>query len=182
MRIAAFMSDAFCRHGVHGSGDHRFGTCHSSPVYWSRLIFRRLRRRYFSSHLYRKTCLLILRLIVDGILGYLFSVMVRINAYSVPAGIELDLRISRSVCTPSCSACHIDLDIFLDTLTPATTSTIPTVTDNLFSQGTITSDLVAVSFEPTTSLTSSNGELTWGWLQSSPCINPLLSMLFHRWN
>jgi cathepsin E len=28
---------------------------------------------------------------------------------------------------------------------------IPTVTDNLFSQGTISSDLVAVSFEPATS-------------------------------
>ncbi|THH21222.1 hypothetical protein EW146_g287 [Bondarzewia mesenterica] len=59
------------------------------------------------------------------------------------------------------------VDLTLDTLSPATTSTIPTVTDNLFSQGTITSNLVAVSFEPTTSLTAQNGELTFGGTDSS---------------
>lgn len=59
------------------------------------------------------------------------------------------------------------VDLTLDTLSPATTTTIPTVTDNLFSQGTITSNLVAVSFEPTTTETSENGELTFGGTDSS---------------
>ncbi|KAI0064989.1 acid protease [Artomyces pyxidatus] len=53
------------------------------------------------------------------------------------------------------------------TLTPATTTTIPTVTDNLYSQGTIPTDLVAVSYEPATSASVSNGELTFGGLDSS---------------
>jgi len=59
------------------------------------------------------------------------------------------------------------VDLTSDTLSPDTTSTIPTVTDNLFSQGTITSNLVAVSFEPTTSESSTNGELTFGGTDSS---------------
>ncbi|EKM61603.1 uncharacterized protein PHACADRAFT_84864, partial [Phanerochaete carnosa HHB-10118-sp] len=41
------------------------------------------------------------------------------------------------------------------------------VTDNLFSQGTIPQDLVAVSFEPTTSDSITNGELTFGGTDSS---------------
>ncbi|KAF8808125.1 family A1 protease [Phlegmacium glaucopus] len=61
------------------------------------------------------------------------------------------------------------LDLTLDTLSPATTSTIPTVTDNLFSQGTITAHEVSVSFEPITSSSGEqlNGELTWGGTDSS---------------
>ncbi|KZV91351.1 family A1 protease [Exidia glandulosa HHB12029] len=46
-------------------------------------------------------------------------------------------------------------------------STVPTVTDNLFRQGTITSNLVAVSFNPTTSDEITNGELTFGGTDSS---------------
>ncbi|KAI0059467.1 family A1 protease [Artomyces pyxidatus] len=53
------------------------------------------------------------------------------------------------------------------TLSPSTQSTIPTVTDNLASQGVIPSDLVAVSFEPTTSESDANGELTFGGTDSS---------------
>jgi hypothetical protein len=48
---------------------------------------------------------------------------------------------------------------------PGTTSgggTIPTVTDNLFSQGSISAHEIGISFEPTTSLQEQNGELTWG--------------------
>ena len=41
------------------------------------------------------------------------------------------------------------------------------VTDNLFSQGTITSNEVAVSFEPTQQLDNVNGELTFGGTDSS---------------
>jgi cathepsin E len=57
------------------------------------------------------------------------------------------------------------VDLTEDTL--STGGTIPTVTDNLFSQGTISADLVAVSFEPTTSDTVTNGELTFGGTDSS---------------
>jgi len=39
---------------------------------------------------------------------------------------------------------------------------IPTVTDNLFSQGTITANEIGVSFQPTTTVPEDNGELTWG--------------------
>jgi len=59
------------------------------------------------------------------------------------------------------------LDLTLDTLSPDTGSTIPTVTDNLFSQGIISAHEVAVSFEPTTSEADNNGELTFGGTDSS---------------
>ncbi|OJT12452.1 Polyporopepsin [Trametes pubescens] len=48
------------------------------------------------------------------------------------------------------------------TLSPDETSTIATVTDNLFSQGAISQNLVAVSFEPTSSIGNTNGELAFG--------------------
>ena len=41
------------------------------------------------------------------------------------------------------------------------------VTDNLFSQGVITQNLVAVSFEPTTTEEANNGELTFGGTDST---------------
>ncbi|KAH8120040.1 acid protease [Phellopilus nigrolimitatus] len=59
------------------------------------------------------------------------------------------------------------VDLTLDTLSPDTSGTIPTVTDNLFSQGIISADEVAVSFEPTTSEVANNGELTFGGTDSS---------------
>ncbi|KAJ3974764.1 family A1 protease [Lentinula raphanica] len=46
-------------------------------------------------------------------------------------------------------------------------STVPTVTDNLFNQGTISEKVVAISFEPTTSEEVTNGELTFGGTDSS---------------
>ena len=51
---------------------------------------------------------------------------------------------------------------YVDTLSPATNSEIPTVTDNLFSQGTISAHEISVSFEPLTEDNELNGELTWG--------------------
>lgn len=51
--------------------------------------------------------------------------------------------------------------------TVAKTSTVPTVTDNLFSQKTTSAHSVAVSFEPTTSDAVTNGELTFGGTDSS---------------
>ncbi|KAJ7267111.1 hypothetical protein C8J57DRAFT_1717551 [Mycena rebaudengoi] len=53
------------------------------------------------------------------------------------------------------------------TLSPATTTLIPTVTDNLFRQGTITSNLIGISFQPTTQVEVVNGEISWG-----KCSNP----------
>ncbi|KAH9979467.1 aspartic peptidase domain-containing protein [Lactifluus volemus] len=54
------------------------------------------------------------------------------------------------------------VDSTLGTLSPAVNSTIPTIIDNLFSQGTITSNIFSVSFEPTTTTSVKNGELTFG--------------------
>ncbi|EIM92896.1 aspartic peptidase A1 [Stereum hirsutum FP-91666 SS1] len=59
------------------------------------------------------------------------------------------------------------VDLTVGTLSPDTRDTIPTVTDNLFTQGTISAREVSVSFEPTTSLSSVNGELTFGGTDSS---------------
>ncbi|KAJ3825756.1 aspartic peptidase domain-containing protein [Lentinula raphanica] len=62
------------------------------------------------------------------------------------------------------------LGIGPDDLTKGTVSgvsTVPTVTDNLFNQGTISEKVVAISFEPTTSEEVTNGELTFGGTDSS---------------
>ncbi|KAI0296358.1 aspartic peptidase domain-containing protein [Multifurca ochricompacta] len=57
-------------------------------------------------------------------------------------------------------------DLTVGTLSPDTGSSVPTVTDNLFSSGTIPSNLVSVSFEPTTTESEVNGELTFGGTDS----------------
>ncbi|KAG1885555.1 aspartic peptidase domain-containing protein [Suillus subluteus] len=54
------------------------------------------------------------------------------------------------------------VDLTAGTLTNSPTTTIPTVTDNLDSQGTISQKVVSVFFGPTTSQTITNGELTFG--------------------
>ncbi|OJT11874.1 Polyporopepsin [Trametes pubescens] len=59
------------------------------------------------------------------------------------------------------------VDLTVATLSPDTRSTIPTVTDNLFSQGVITQNLVAVSFAPSQKTDNVNGELTFGGTDSS---------------
>ncbi|GAW07537.1 family A1 protease [Lentinula edodes] len=46
-------------------------------------------------------------------------------------------------------------------------STVPTVTDDLFSQGTIAENVIAISFEPTTTDEVTNGELFFGGTDSS---------------
>ncbi|KAF7307218.1 Aspartic proteinase [Mycena indigotica] len=48
------------------------------------------------------------------------------------------------------------------TLTNARTQSVPTVTDNLFTQGTINANSIGISFQPTTSLEVTNGEITFG--------------------
>jgi cathepsin E len=59
------------------------------------------------------------------------------------------------------------VDLTLDTLSPATTQEIPTVTDNLFSQGVISAHEIGVSFEPSITGNDLNGEITWGGTDSS---------------
>ncbi|KAG2367591.1 aspartic peptidase domain-containing protein [Suillus spraguei] len=54
------------------------------------------------------------------------------------------------------------LDLTEGTLTDSPHTTIPTITDNLYSQGTISRIVVSISFEPTTSETDTNGELAFG--------------------
>lgn len=47
------------------------------------------------------------------------------------------------------------------------TSSVPTVTDNLYSQGLISSEVIGISYNPTTSESTANGELTFGGTDSS---------------
>ncbi|CAK5284890.1 unnamed protein product [Mycena citricolor] len=57
------------------------------------------------------------------------------------------------------------LDLTSGTL--STGGTIPTVTGNLFSAGTITGDLIGVSFEPTTAQVVNNGAISFGGTDST---------------
>ncbi|KAF4611714.1 hypothetical protein D9613_004262 [Agrocybe pediades] len=59
------------------------------------------------------------------------------------------------------------VDLTLDTLSPATGSTVPTVTDNLFKNGVISANEIGISFEPSITGDDLNGELTWGGTDSS---------------
>ncbi|GJE89614.1 aspartic peptidase A1 [Phanerochaete sordida] len=54
------------------------------------------------------------------------------------------------------------VDLTEGTLKPDSSSTVPTVTDNLHSQGSIPWEAIGISFEPTTQDTTTNGELTFG--------------------
>ncbi|VDB86598.1 unnamed protein product [Peniophora sp. CBMAI 1063] len=55
----------------------------------------------------------------------------------------------------------------LTTDTVDNVDTVPTITDNLLAQGTISTEVIGVSFEPTTSNATTNGELTFGGVDSS---------------
>ncbi|KAG6330644.1 hypothetical protein ID866_8446 [Astraeus odoratus] len=59
------------------------------------------------------------------------------------------------------------VDLTQGTLTNEPNTYIPTVTDNLYSQGTISEEVIGVSFEPTTSTYVTNGELTFGGVDST---------------
>ena len=54
------------------------------------------------------------------------------------------------------------LILFSGTLSPDSSSTVPTVTDNAFSQGSINGNEIGISFEPATQASVQNGELAWG--------------------
>ena len=55
----------------------------------------------------------------------------------------------------------------LTTGTLSTGEPVPTVTDNLFAQGTIASDSIGIFYEPTTGSNTVNGELTFGGTDTS---------------
>ncbi|KAF8930621.1 hypothetical protein BGZ52_000891 [Haplosporangium bisporale] len=61
------------------------------------------------------------------------------------------------------------VDLTVGTLSPDTKSTIPTVVDNLFTQGTISEHVCSIYFEPITdsSGTQENGQITFGGTDSS---------------
>ncbi|KAI0773211.1 acid protease [Trametes elegans] len=61
----------------------------------------------------------------------------------------------------------------LGTLSPDVSSSIPTVTDNLFSQGVIPATLLSVSFQPTQTDNNINGELTFGGTDSSKFVGAI---------
>jgi len=52
-------------------------------------------------------------------------------------------------------------------LFPDDTAFVPTVVDNLYDQGIIPKPFIGISFQPTTNMTSTNGELTFGGLDST---------------
>jgi len=53
-------------------------------------------------------------------------------------------------------------NLTVGTLFPHEFSAVPTVTDNLYNWGTISNNVVAISFQPTTGLSTVNGELSFG--------------------
>jgi len=64
-------------------------------------------------------------------------------------------------------------DLTIGTLSPNSNSLIPTITDNLFSQGTIPSNLFALYFEPVGSVPIANGEIAFGQPDTSKCTGPI---------
>ncbi|TFK89412.1 acid protease [Polyporus arcularius HHB13444] len=66
------------------------------------------------------------------------------------------------------------VDLTADTLIgPDEDATVPTVTDNAFSQGLIDAHEIGISFQPTTSVGNLNGELTFGGTDPSKFTGPL---------
>ncbi|KIL65642.1 hypothetical protein M378DRAFT_521201 [Amanita muscaria Koide BX008] len=67
------------------------------------------------------------------------------------------------------------VDLTQGTLSPDSSATIPTVTDNAFSSGQISANKIGVSFEPVqgSSQSSQNGELTWGGVDYSKFIGSI---------
>ena len=57
---------------------------------------------------------------------------------------------------------------------------VPTVTDNLFAQGTIANDSIGIFYQPTTEEGALNGELTFGGVDSSKCVFCLPPWFFTR--
>ncbi|KAG2341554.1 acid protease [Suillus weaverae] len=64
-------------------------------------------------------------------------------------------------------------DLTRRTLIKSPATTIPTVTENLYSQGTISQKVFSVSFRPTTSQETTNGELTFGGTDATKYIGSI---------
>ena len=62
------------------------------------------------------------------------------------------------------SASHI---VTFCTGTTSIGGTVPTIMDNAFAEGIIPDKMLGISFDPTTSLSVTNGELTLGGVDSS---------------
>ena len=58
-------------------------------------------------------------------------------------------------------------NLTIGSLSPSTVSSIPTITDSLYSQGMTSSNMVSVSFEPTNTSSAMSGELTFGGIDPS---------------
>ncbi|KAF8519885.1 acid protease [Hysterangium stoloniferum] len=117
--------------------------------------------------------------IVHSYSGELISVMPVVDQVTLGPGLVIQ-RQSISVCAASPGFDGFEgilglgpTDLTLGTLFPASGATVPTVTDNLFSQGTITLDEIAISFEPTNSSLVVNGEITFGGTDPSKFTGPI---------
>jgi cathepsin E len=64
-------------------------------------------------------------------------------------------------------------NLTIGTLHPDVNESIPTVTDNLYKNGTIPYDIFSVSFEPTNQSYFENGEITFGGTDPTKYIKPL---------
>jgi hypothetical protein len=65
------------------------------------------------------------------------------------------------------------IDLTQGTVTGLGDNEIPTVVNNLFSQGTITEPTLGVFFAPTTSESETNGELAFGTPDKGKCVGPI---------
>ena len=97
---------------------------------------------------------------VDGIIGYDPLLQITPYLFSSDYDVALAPQISQKVCRVV-----ILWDFYRTNHFKGTTSDgneVPTVTDNAFTAGLISARQVGVSFEPATSLSSTNGELSFG--------------------
>lgn len=72
---------------------------------------------------------------------------------------------------PCCTVPPRSLTRLHITGTVSSTSTVPTVTDNLFKQGTISTDSIGISYEPSTGSDVMNGELDFGGNDTSKWVS-----------
>ena len=59
------------------------------------------------------------------------------------------------------------LDLTAGSMTLNSSQTVPTVPDNLVAQGSIPSEIIGISFEPASSQSTTNGQLTFGGVDST---------------
>ena len=69
--------------------------------------------------------------------------------------------------------CNHNFFLSIGPLSDANVPNVPTFTNNLFAQGIISANEIAISFEPTTSEVANNGELTFGGTDSSKFIGTI---------